>query len=101
MKNRPLPAFSEVPFELDHVLLSHGIIQYADRSSRIRYAMKGRKHILQILREMGESRHAQTVHRDHELPGRCRACGYRNVRDEALNCPDLLVRGRSGVIVSI
>jgi CRISPR-associated exonuclease Cas4 len=63
----------------------HGIIQYADRSWPIRYTRKGRERILQILDEMRRARQAQTVHRDHENVGHCRACGYRTVCDEALD----------------
>ena len=63
----------------------HGIIQYADRSWPIRYTRKGRERILKILDEIRRARQVQTVHRDHEHAGRCRACGYRAVCDEALN----------------
>jgi CRISPR-associated exonuclease Cas4 len=64
---------------------THGIIQYADRSWPIRYTKKGRQSILQILDEIRQAREVQTVHRDHEHAGRCRACGYRAVCDEALD----------------
>ena len=63
----------------------HGIIQYADRSWPIRYTRKGRERILQILDEIRQAHEVQTVHRDHEHAGRCRACGYRAVCDEALH----------------
>jgi CRISPR-associated exonuclease Cas4 len=61
-----------------------GIIQYADRSFPIRYTVKDRKRLLQILDEMREARNFRTVHRDHQHAARCRACGYRAVCDEAL-----------------
>jgi CRISPR-associated exonuclease Cas4 len=64
---------------------SHGIVQYADRSWPIRYTTKSRKRILLIVGEMREARRFQTVHRDHEQAGRCRACGYRAACDEALD----------------
>ena len=64
---------------------SHGIVQYADRSWPISYTAKRRKRILLIVDEMREARQFQTVHRDHEQAGRCRACGYRAVCDEALD----------------
>lgn len=64
---------------------SHGIIQYADRGWPIRYTLEGRKRLLQILNEIREARNSRTVHRDHKLARRCRACGYRTVCDEALN----------------
>ncbi len=64
---------------------SHGVIQYADRSWPIQYTMKGHDRILQVLDEMRQARQIQTLHRDHEHAGRCRACGYRIVCDEALD----------------
>lgn len=64
---------------------SHGVIQYADRSWPIQYTMKGHDRILQVLDEMREARQVQTLHRDHEHAGRCSACGYRTVCDEALD----------------
>lgn len=63
----------------------HGIIQYADRSWPIRYTVRDRKRLLQILDEMREIRNSRTVHRDHQHAARCRACGYRAVCDEALD----------------
>jgi CRISPR/Cas system-associated exonuclease Cas4 (RecB family) len=47
--------------------------------------VEGRKGILQILDEMREARDSRTVHRDHKHAGRCHACGYRTVCDEALD----------------
>jgi len=64
---------------------SHGIIQYADRSWLIDYTIKSHEGILQVLDDMREARHFQTVHRDHQHAARCRACGYRAVCDEALH----------------
>jgi len=64
---------------------SHGIIQYANRGWPIRYTLEGHNRILQILAEMREARNSRTVHRDHMLAGRCHACGYRTVCDEALD----------------
>jgi CRISPR-associated exonuclease Cas4 len=62
-----------------------GIIQYADRSWPIPYTLKDHKRLLHILDEMREARNARMVHRDHQHAGRCRACGYRSVCDEALD----------------
>lgn len=70
-------SFAETP--------SHGIVQYADRCWPARYSLEGRKRILQILDEMRAARDSRTVHRNHEHTGRCHACGYRTVFDEALN----------------
>lgn len=64
---------------------SHGIVQYADGCWPVRYTLDGRKRILQILDEMRAARDSRIVHRDHKHAGRCHACGYRTVCDEALN----------------
>ncbi len=64
---------------------SHGIIQYANRTWPIRYTVKGRERLLEILDEMHAARQSDTVHREHNQAGRCRACGYRAVCDEALD----------------
>ena len=64
---------------------SHGIIQYANRTWPIRYTVKDRERLLEILDEMREARQSNTVHRDHIQAGRCRACGYRAACDEALD----------------
>ncbi len=63
----------------------HGIIQYADRSWPIRYTTKDRERILEIRDEMRAASQVQAVHRDHQYAVRCRACGYRDVCDEALD----------------
>ena len=64
---------------------SHGIIQYANRTWPIRYTVKGRERLLEILDEMRAAGQSETVHRDHTQAGRCRACGYRAACDEALD----------------
>jgi CRISPR-associated exonuclease Cas4 len=64
---------------------SHGIIQYADRTWPIRYTVKDRERMLEILDEVRAARQSNTVHRDHTQAGRCRACGYRAACDEALD----------------
>jgi len=63
----------------------HGILQYADRAWPVRYNQTDRKRLLHTLDEMREARNCRTVHRDHQHVARCRACGYRNVCDEALD----------------
>jgi CRISPR-associated exonuclease Cas4 len=63
----------------------HGTLHYADRSWPIRYTTKDRKRLLHILDEMREAGDSGVAHRDHQHSGRCRACGYRPVCDEALD----------------
>ena len=63
---------------------SHGIIQYSDRTSPIRYTIRDRERIVKILDEMRAAKKSLTIHRDHSHAARCRACGYRAVCDQAL-----------------
>jgi CRISPR-associated exonuclease Cas4 len=64
---------------------SQGLLQYANRTWPIRYTVKDRQRLLEILDEMRTARHSNTVHRDHVQPSRCRTCGYRAACDEALD----------------
>lgn len=64
---------------------SHGIIQYANRTLPVRYTIKRRERLLEILDEMRAARQSDTVHRDHTQAGRCRACGYRAACNETLD----------------
>jgi CRISPR-associated exonuclease Cas4 len=63
---------------------THGIVQYANRPWRIPYTRHSRDRVLQIVGQIREARGAQSVHRNHTQPGRCRACGFRSVCDEQL-----------------
>lgn len=80
-----LAAYCLLVEESSGVTPSHGIIQYADRSWPIRYTIRDRARILEILDEMRVARQADRVHRDHTQAGRCRACGYRAACNEALD----------------
>ena len=48
-------------------------------------SLKDRERLLEILDEVRAARQSNTVHRDHNQAGRCRACGYRAACDEALD----------------
>ena len=62
----------------------YGIIQYANRSWRIKYTPHARKQVLLVIEEMHGARHLQSVHRNHRCPGRCRACGFRETCEERI-----------------
>ena len=62
----------------------YAIIQYANRSWRIQYTRQMRKEVLRMIDEMRSARQSQSVHRNHKQPGRCRACGFRDVCDERI-----------------
>ena len=62
-----------------------GIIEYADRCWRIKYTPRRRRELLQVIGEIRESpQSSESIHRSHNQPARCRACGFRNVCDERI-----------------
>lgn len=63
---------------------THGIIQYANRSSRIEYSPHRRDRVLQIIDEMRRTLDSPSVHRSHAQRRRCRACGFRAVCEERI-----------------
>ena len=62
----------------------HGVLKYADIAIRVDYTDDLRRGVLSILDEMRRALHARDIPRSHDDPRRCRACGYRDVCDEAL-----------------
>jgi CRISPR-associated exonuclease Cas4 len=62
----------------------YAIIQYANRLWRIPYTRQAREEILQAIDEMRNASQAQSIHRNHSQPGRCRACGFWDVCDERI-----------------
>ena len=62
----------------------YGIIQYANRRWRIPYTPEAREQVFQVIGQMRSARESQSVHRNHTQPGRCRACGFRDVCEERI-----------------
>ena len=62
----------------------YAIIQYANRPWRIQFTRQMRKELLWVIDEMRSAHQSQSVHRNHKQPGRCRACGFRDVCDERI-----------------
>ena len=62
----------------------HGIVKYADRQWRIDYIPRAHGDVLQVIEKIRESRQSQPIHRSHNQPARCRACGFKNVCDERI-----------------
>lgn len=62
----------------------YGVVRYRDGEVRVRYTPELRGALLELLGEMRAAREAEEVHRSHEEPPRCAACGYRDACDEAL-----------------
>jgi CRISPR-associated exonuclease Cas4 len=62
----------------------YAIIQYTNRLWRIQVTRQMRKEVLRAIDEMRCARQSPSVHRDHMQPGRCRACGFRDVCGERI-----------------
>ena len=62
----------------------HGIVEYSDRHWRIEYTPQARRELLQVVNDIRESPEWGSIHRSHNQPARCRACGFRNVCEERL-----------------
>ena len=63
----------------------YGVVRYRDGEVRVAYTPELRAALLELLDEMREARDAEEVHRSHDEPPRCAACGYRDACDESLD----------------
>jgi CRISPR-associated exonuclease Cas4 len=62
----------------------YGIIHYQNRSFSVEYTQELEHALLDLLTEMRQDDRRRNVHRSHEVPGRCRGCGYAYHCDQAL-----------------
>ena len=65
----------------------YGLLRYKSETFRVDYNSETRAHLLGVLGEMREAAKQREVHRSHEVVGRCRACGYREICAESLAAP--------------
>jgi CRISPR-associated exonuclease Cas4 len=62
----------------------HGLLKYADALYEVDFTQELRRELLETMAQMRHARQARTVRRNHQQPGRCRACGFAYQCDEAL-----------------
>jgi CRISPR-associated exonuclease Cas4 len=79
-----LTAYCVLVEDVTGVTPPYAIIQYANRLWRIPYTRQAREEILQAIDEMRSASQAQSIHRNHTQPSRCRACGFWDVCDERI-----------------
>ena len=79
-----LTAYCVLVEEATGVAPPYGIVQYANRSWRIPYTPAARGRVLRIMEEMRPAGNSHEVHRNHSQPGRCRACGFREICAERI-----------------
>lgn len=62
----------------------HGLLKYADALYEVDFTQELRRELLDTMAEMRQARLAESVKRNHHQPGKCLACGFRDVCEEAL-----------------
>jgi CRISPR-associated exonuclease Cas4 len=62
----------------------HGIIHYPNRTFAIDYTPELESALYDLLQEMRTCEKRRNINRSHEAAGRCKACGYREICDQAL-----------------
>ena len=79
-----LTAYCVLVEEVTGIAPPEAIIEYADRCWRTKYSPQAGREVLQIVNDIRESQEWGSIHRSHNQPARCRACGFRNVCDERI-----------------
>jgi CRISPR-associated exonuclease Cas4 len=62
----------------------YGLLRYRHDTFKVDYNAHTRAYILEAIQQIKEARHQPEVHRNHQHPGRCRACAYRELCEESL-----------------
>lgn len=62
----------------------YGILHYPERTFAIDYTPELENALLSLLDEMRALERRRSVPRSHDLPQRCRSCGYRSTCDQCL-----------------
>lgn len=62
----------------------YGLLRYASDTFKVDYNKETRAYVIGVIQEMREAARQRAVHRSHESAGRCGACAYRSICDEAL-----------------
>ena len=62
----------------------HGLLKYADALFEVDFTLELRAELLETLADMRQARLARNVPRNHNQPGKCAYCGFRQSCDEAL-----------------
>ena len=63
----------------------HGLLKYADAIYEVDFSRELRNELLDTLDDIREAHLAENVARNHNQPGKCTACGFYAMCDEALH----------------
>ncbi len=64
----------------------YGLLRYSSSTFRVDYNDATRAHLLEVMDTMRRTAELEEwqIERNHEVPGRCRACGYKQICDQSL-----------------
>lgn len=62
----------------------YGLLRYSSETFKVDYNNETRAYLLSVMDEMRRAAEESEVHRNHDRPQRCRACGYRSICEESL-----------------
>ena len=62
----------------------YGLIKYPQRTFRIDYTAALEKKLKDLLDEMRAARRKRNIHRSHDMPIRCKGCGFGHACDQKL-----------------
>jgi CRISPR-associated exonuclease Cas4 len=63
----------------------YGWLRYADALFEVDFTPELRRELLDTMADLRQARQSNNVARNHQQPNKCRACGFLNVCDDALN----------------
>lgn len=63
---------------------SHGLIRYDDRTFAVDFTRELEAEVTALLASMRADEESHSLDRSHEMPARCRGCGYRGACDQTL-----------------
>lgn len=80
-----LAAYCLLVEETTGVAPPHGLLKYADALYEVDFTPELRQELLETMAGIRQDRLAETVHRSHDQAGKCLACGFFEVCEEALS----------------
>ena len=79
-----LVAYCLLVEDVCQAFVPYGVVQYEDRSIRVEYTSSLRRGLLVLLEEIRTAKRGGEFHIDHDCPGKCGSCGFREVCGEIL-----------------
>lgn len=64
---------------------AYGILHYPNQTYRIDYTYELESATIDLLQEIRSNENRKEIHRSHEIPARCKGCGFRSTCDQRLS----------------